>query len=76
MSFYYSLAKPGPPTDLSVGDVTTDEISLSWKKPNYFTVTDYQIQINDGGSAWKNFKKVENIVHFRNLFTLAIFAVI
>jgi hypothetical protein len=62
--FYYSVAEPGPATDLSVGDVNEDEISLSWKKPDYFTVTEYQMQYNDGGSEWKNVGQVCSIVNY------------
>ena len=54
---YYFTATPGPPTDLTVDEVEIHKIHLNWKRPNYFTVTGYQVETNQE-SGWKSFAKV------------------
>lgn len=58
MPVLYLTDKPGPPTDLTVDDVEKDKIDLSWKRPNYFTVTGYFLEINQD-TGWVNFAQVK-----------------
>ena len=54
----YLAAKPGPPTNLTVDEVEKDKIDLSWKPPNFFTVTAYFLEINQD-SRWVVFAQVK-----------------
>ena len=55
--FHYFTAIPGPPTDLTVNEVEIHKIHLNWKRPNYFTVTGYQVEINQE-SRWELYAQV------------------
>ena len=57
VSVKYFTASPGPPTDLTVDEVEKDKIHLSLKRPNYFIVTGYQVEINQE-FGWKFFARV------------------
>ncbi|XP_030587841.1 titin-like [Archocentrus centrarchus] len=56
--FVNVFERPGPPTDLSVDDVSADFVSLSWQPPNYTggcQITNYAVEKRDTGSTlWQS----------------------
>ena len=56
----YLPAPPPPPVDLTADDVQSDKVTISWKRPEYFEVDFYQIQVSAGSSnKWRNFSSVD-----------------
>ena len=46
--------------DLTADEITSDEVTISWKHPNYFEVEFYQVQMSSGtGSNWRNITRVK-----------------
>ena len=46
--------------DLTADEITSDEVTISWKPPNYFEVEFYHVQRSSGSSVkWKNIKRID-----------------
>ena len=45
--------------DLTADEITSDEVTISWRPPNYFEVEFYQVQMSSGsGSKWRNITRI------------------
>ena len=57
----FILAAPAaPPSSLSANDIGTHSVNISWKRPKYFQVDFYTVQLSSAlrNDTWTNFSQV------------------